>query len=56
MPAMAIKQPHSFWSRIARAVRREDITEGAAILGVPVEEHIATVITAMQGVSEALGL
>ena len=23
MPAMAIKQPHSFWSRIARAVRRD---------------------------------
>jgi predicted hydrolase (HD superfamily) len=40
----------------ARAVRREDITEGAALLGVPVEEHIATVIAAMQGISDRLGL
>jgi len=40
----------------ARAVRREDITEGAAALGVPVDEHIGTVIAAMQGVSESLGL
>jgi putative nucleotidyltransferase with HDIG domain len=40
----------------ARAVRREDITEGAAMLGVPVEEHIATVIAAMQEISESLGL
>ena len=40
----------------ARAVRREDIIAGAAALGVPLEEHIATVITAMQGVSDRLGL
>jgi putative nucleotidyltransferase with HDIG domain len=40
----------------ARAVRREDITEGAALLGVPVEEHVATVIAAMQAVSDRLGL
>jgi putative nucleotidyltransferase with HDIG domain len=40
----------------ARAVRREDITEGAAALGVPLEEHIDTVITAMQGISDRLGL
>jgi putative nucleotidyltransferase with HDIG domain len=40
----------------ARAVRREDITEGAAMLGVTVEEHIATVIAAMQAISESLGL
>ena len=40
----------------ARAVRREDIIEGAAALGVPVDEHIATVIAAMQGISETLGL
>lgn len=40
----------------ARAVRREDITEGAALLGVSVEEHVATVIAAMQTVSESLGL
>jgi putative nucleotidyltransferase with HDIG domain len=40
----------------ARAVRREDIIDGAAALGVPLEEHIATVIAAMQGVSDQLGL
>jgi putative nucleotidyltransferase with HDIG domain len=40
----------------ARAVRREDITAGAAALDVPLEEHIATVIAAMQEVSERLGL
>jgi putative nucleotidyltransferase with HDIG domain len=40
----------------ARAVRREDITEGAALLGVEVDEHIATCIAALQGVHEALGL
>jgi len=40
----------------ARSVKREDITEGAALLGVSVDEHIATVITAMQSVSESLGL
>jgi putative nucleotidyltransferase with HDIG domain len=40
----------------ARAVRREDITDGAALLGVPVEEHIQTVIDAMRGISDRLGL
>ena len=40
----------------ARAVRREDITEGAALLGVEVDEHIATCITALQGIHQELGL
>ena len=40
----------------ARAVKREAITEGAALLGIPVEEHIATVLAAMKGISEELGL
>ncbi len=40
----------------ARAVRREDIVRGAEELGVPLDEHIATCIAAMQGVSDALGL
>jgi putative nucleotidyltransferase with HDIG domain len=31
----------------ARAVRREDITEGAALLGVELDEHIATCIAAL---------
>ncbi len=40
----------------ARAVRREDIVEGAAGLGVPLDEHIASVISAMQGIAGDLGL
>lgn len=40
----------------ARAVRREDITDGAALLGVEVDEHIATCITALQGIHRELGL
>jgi putative nucleotidyltransferase with HDIG domain len=40
----------------ARAVRREDIIEGAAALDVPLEEHVATVIAAMQRISDQLGL
>jgi putative nucleotidyltransferase with HDIG domain len=40
----------------ARAVRREDIIAGAEDLGLPLEEHIANVITAMQGIADELGL
>jgi len=40
----------------ARAVRREDITQGAAELGVPLDDHIATVIGALQGIADELGL
>jgi putative nucleotidyltransferase with HDIG domain len=40
----------------ARGVSREDITDGAAELGVPIEEHIAIVIGALQGVASDLGL
>jgi putative nucleotidyltransferase with HDIG domain len=40
----------------ARAVNREDITRGAAELGMPLEEVIAGVITALQGDAERLGL
>ena len=40
----------------ARAVNREDITRGAAELGMPVEEVIGGVITALQGEAERLGL
>jgi putative nucleotidyltransferase with HDIG domain len=40
----------------ARGVSREDVTEGAADLGVDLDEHIAFVIHAMQGVAPALGL
>lgn len=40
----------------ARAVRREDIVQGAEELGVPLDEHIATVLEAMQGIAGELGL
>lgn len=39
----------------AAAVKREDIERGAELLGVPVDAHIAHVITAMQGIAEELG-
>jgi putative nucleotidyltransferase with HDIG domain len=40
----------------ARAVNREDITRGAAELGMPLEDVIAGVITALRGDAERLGL
>jgi putative nucleotidyltransferase with HDIG domain len=39
----------------AAAVRREDIEKGAQLLGLPQDEHIANVITALQNVSGPLG-
>jgi putative nucleotidyltransferase with HDIG domain len=40
----------------ASGVDREDIERGAAMLGVPLEEHIRVVLEAMQGIAEELGL
>ncbi|MFZ0389398.1 MAG: HDIG domain-containing metalloprotein [Calditrichia bacterium] len=40
----------------ARQVNREEIIEGAALLNLPLEEHIGNVIHAMQKRSERLGL
>ena len=40
----------------ARGVSREDITDGAAELGVPLDEHIGVVLAALQGVAGTLGL
>jgi len=40
----------------ARGVNRDDIVQGAEALGVPLDEHIAVVLTAMQGDAAALGL
>ena len=40
----------------ARGVKREDIERGAQELGVPLDEHIQTVLSAMQGISDQLGL
>ncbi len=42
--------------RFAAAVSREDIFNGAEALGVELNEHIATVIEAMQGIAAELGL
>jgi predicted hydrolase (HD superfamily) len=40
----------------ARSVNRDDITNGAAALGVDLEEHIAFCIQAMKGIAAELGL
>jgi predicted hydrolase (HD superfamily) len=40
----------------ARAVSRDDMTNGAAMLGLPIEEHIANCLTAMQASAAELGL
>ena len=40
----------------ARSVNRDDITVGAAELGVDLEEHIAFCIAAMKTVAMELGL
>ena len=40
----------------ARGVNRDDVINGAAELGVPLDEHIAFVIDAMRGVAPSLGL
>jgi putative nucleotidyltransferase with HDIG domain len=40
----------------ARAVRREDITGGAELLGLPLDEHIGNVIAGMQRIAGDLGL
>ncbi|MGC9357834.1 MAG: HDIG domain-containing metalloprotein [Anaerolineae bacterium] len=40
----------------ARGVKREDIEEGAEMLGIPLNEHIGIVLEAMQEIAEDLGL
>ncbi len=40
----------------ARKVSREDIIRGAEELGIPLEEHIGNVLTAMEDIAEVLGL
>jgi predicted hydrolase (HD superfamily) len=37
-------------------VKREDITHGAELLGIPLEEHIGNCLVAMQARAEELGL
>jgi len=40
----------------ARGVKREDVVNGAADLGVDLEEHIAFCIEAMKAIGDKLGL
>lgn len=40
----------------ARGVNRDDVVRGAEELGVPLDEHIAFVINALQGMAPQLGL
>jgi putative nucleotidyltransferase with HDIG domain len=40
----------------AAAVNRDDMRQGAEDLGVPLDEHISTVVGAMQKIAEKLGL
>ena len=40
----------------AAGVKRQDIAEGAAMLGVELAEHLGIVLAAMQGIAEELGL
>lgn len=40
----------------ARGVNREEVEHGAAELGVPFPEHVATVLAALQGAAGSLGL
>lgn len=40
----------------ARAVKREDITAGAALLGLSVEDHVGNCVRAMQARASELGL
>ncbi|MCH8053440.1 MAG: HDIG domain-containing protein [Planctomycetes bacterium] len=40
----------------AAAVKREDIINGAELLGITVEEHIGNCITALDGIKNELGL
>ncbi len=40
----------------ARKVSREDIQKGVEELGVPLDEHISTVLGALQGIADRIGL
>jgi predicted hydrolase (HD superfamily) len=40
----------------ARGVKREDLHAGAALLGLPLEQHIGNVIRFMRERADALGL
>lgn len=56
--AVALPSVMKKWKskEFAKGVSREDITEGAQDLGVPLQEHVEKVLRAMQEAAGALGL
>lgn len=68
--AVALVSPHKKLSEVtvdrvmkkmgqrafAANVNREEIREGASLLGLPVETHVQHVLSAMQGIADVLGL
>jgi predicted hydrolase (HD superfamily) len=42
-------------SGFARKVNRQDIVRGSELLGLPLDEHIANVVQAMQEAADSLG-
>lgn len=53
-PASVVKKLRD--KGFARGVHRPDVTDGAELLGVPLEQHIAFVVDAMKPIAPALGL
>lgn len=55
---VTVKSVRNKWKdkAFAAAINRQDIEKGAADLGVDLNEHIATVLAAMQGIAAELGL
>src|SRR5437588_298984 len=53
-PASVVKRMKD--KAFARAVKREDLRQGADELGVPLEEHIGNVIASMRDHADAMGL
>jgi predicted hydrolase (HD superfamily) len=54
MTASSVKKKLKHKS-FAAAVSREDIDQGAALLELPLDEHITNIITALQGIAPQLG-
>ena len=55
---VTVKSVRNKWKdkAFAAAINRHDIEQGAAELGVDLNEHIATVLEAMRGIASELGL